>query len=100
MTPDGAWVDVPRLPGSFVVNVGDMLHRLSNGRLISTPHRVINRSGRERYSCPFFFDPHVHTMITPLAGTGTPLFEPIRFDAFLRSELEASYDAHKVDTNG
>ena len=100
MTPDGAWVDVPRLPGSFVVNVGDMLHRLSNGRLISTPHRVINRSGRERYSCPFFFDPHVHTMITPLAGTGTPLFEPIRFDAFLRSELEASYDAHKVDANG
>lgn len=94
-TPAGAWVDVPRLQGSFVVNVGDMLHRMSNGRLLSTPHRVINRSGRERYSCPFFFDPHVNTEIAPLPGTGTPRFEPQKFAEFLRSELEASYEAHK-----
>lgn len=94
-TPAGNWVDVPRLPGSFVVNVGDMLHRMSNGRLLSTPHRVINRSGRERYSCPFFYDPHVHTVIEPLPGTGVPKFPPLVFGDFLRSELEAAYDAHK-----
>jgi isopenicillin N synthase-like dioxygenase len=86
---------VPRLKGSFVVNVGDMLHRMSNGRLRSTPHRVINRSGRERYSCPFFFDPHVNTVIEPLPGTGTPRFKAQKFADFLRSELEASYQAHK-----
>ena len=96
MTPAGDWVDAPRIPGSFVVNVGDMLRRLSNGLLLSTPHRVINRSGRERYSCPFFFDPHVDTVISPVKGTGKPLFEPILFADFLRSELEASYKAHKV----
>ena len=96
MTPAGDWVDAPRIPGSFVVNVGDMLRRLSNGLLLSTPHRVINRSGRERYSCPFFFDPHVNTIISPVKGTGKPLFEPILFADFLRSELEASYKAHKV----
>lgn len=98
-TPSGAWVDVPARPGAFVVNVGDMLHRMSNGRLLSTPHRVINRSGRERYSVPFFFDPHVNTLIDPLPGTGQPIFEPLLFADFLRSELEAAYEAHKPGKN-
>ncbi len=98
-TPAGNWVDVPTRPGAFVVNVGDMLHRMSNGRLLSTPHRVINRSGRERYSVPFFFDPHVNTMIEPLPGTGEPRFEPLLFTDFLRGELEAAYDAHKPSGN-
>lgn len=98
-TPGGAWVDVPSRPGSFVVNVGDMLHRLSNGRLLSTPHRVINRSGRERYSIPFFFDPHVNTIILPQPGTGEPRFKPLLFADFLRSELEAAYEVHKPGKN-
>lgn len=97
MTRSGDWIDAPPLPGALVVNVGDMLHRMSNGRLRSTPHRVINRTGRERFSVPFFFDPHVSTLIAPLPGTGRPAFAPIRFGDFLRSELEASYDAHKAD---
>lgn len=95
-TPTGDWIDVPHRPGTFVLNVGDMLHRLSNGRLLSTPHRVINRSGRARYSCPFFFDPHVNTTIAPLPGTGRPQFPPLVFGEFLRAELEAGYDAHKA----
>lgn len=99
-TPAGAWVDAPPLPGALVVNVGDMLHRMSNGRLLSTPHRVINATGRERYSVPFFFDPHVSTMIQPLPGTGAPRFDPIRFGDFLRAELEAGYDAHKPGSEG
>ena len=98
-TPAGHWVDAPPMPDAFVVNVGDMLHRISNGRLLSTPHRVINRTGRERYSVPFFFDPHVSTDIAPLPGTGSRRFEPLNFGAFLRSELEASYDAHQGEAD-
>jgi isopenicillin N synthase-like dioxygenase len=98
-TPSGTWIDAPRIDGTFVVNVGDMLHRWSNGILKSTPHRVINRSGRPRFSCPFFFDPHVSTSITPLDGcvakAGSAHFAPLHFGDFLKSELEASYDAHK-----
>lgn len=97
-TPAGEWVDVPPKPDALVVNVGDMLHRMSNGRLLSTPHRVINTSGRERYSVPFFFDPHVSTEIVPMPGTGIPHFEPINFGDFLRSELGAAYDAHHSQT--
>ncbi len=94
-TPKGDWVDAPPMADALVVNVGDMLHRLANGRLLSTPHRVINTTGRERYSVPFFYDPHVSTEIAPLPGTGEPRFEPLTFGEFLRSELEASYDAHQ-----
>ncbi len=98
-TPAGQWVDAPAIPGSFVVNVGDMLHRWSNGILLSTPHRVINRSGRERYSCPFFYDPNVAADIVPLSSCVTAdrpaAFEPLNFGEFLRGELEAGYDKHR-----
>ncbi|MEO0381063.1 MAG: 2OG-Fe(II) oxygenase family protein, partial [Pseudomonadota bacterium] len=94
-TPAGHWVDAPPMADAFVVNVGDMLHRLSNSRLLSTPHRVINATGKERYSVPFFFDPHVTATIAPISGTGPAQFEPILFGDFLKSELEAGYDAHQ-----
>ena len=94
-TREGEWIDVPKLEGSFVVNVGDMLSRYTNGLLRSTPHRVINKSGKERFSCPFFFDPHTNAIVQPLKGTGKPKFSPIKFGEFLREELEASYEKHK-----
>ena len=96
---DGSWIDVPPRQGAFVMNVGDMLHRWSNGRLLSTPHRVINRTGRERYSVPFFFDPHMSTVIEPLPSCVDAVhpvgFEPIEFATFVRRELTASYDHHQ-----
>ena len=94
-TKEGEWIDVPKVEESFVVNVGDMLSRLTNGLLRSTPHRVINKSGRERFSCPFFFDPHTNAIIQPLNETGKPKFSPINYGEFLRAELEASYEKHK-----
>lgn len=60
MTPDGEeWVDVPPLPGAFVVNLGDALEYATGGLLVATPHRVKQRPGATsgRYSWPFFFDP-------------------------------------------
>lgn len=55
-TRDGEWIEAPALPGTFVVNSGDMLHRWTNERFLSTPHRAFNASGGDRYAIPFFFD--------------------------------------------
>jgi isopenicillin N synthase-like dioxygenase len=93
-SPNGHWLDVPKIENSFVVNVGDMLHRMTNGLLKSTPHRVINHSGLERYSCPFFYDPNVNLDVMPLKGTGEPKFSALNFGNFLKKELGASYQKH------
>ena len=56
-TPAGDWIDAPVLPGTFLVNSGEMLRRWTNHRFLATPHRVINRNAhRDRYAIPFFFD--------------------------------------------
>ena len=85
-TPDGQWLDAPPKAGTFVMNVGQMLHQWSNGILRATPHRVINRSGRERYSVPFFFDPNVATVIDPLPScideSNPQRFEPVVFGEY------------------
>lgn len=60
------WIDAPPIPGTLVCNIGDMLDRLTGGLYRSTPHRVRNTSGRERYSFPLFFDPDFSARVTPL----------------------------------
>jgi isopenicillin N synthase-like dioxygenase len=70
---DTEWLEAPPVPGSFVVNVGDMLERLTSGRYRSALHRVINRSGRPRISMPFFFDPRFDAVLEPI-----PNVSPVR----------------------
>ena len=61
LTKQGEWVGVTALPGQIVVNVGDMLQRLTNNKLCSTTHRVVNPPrehwGTSRFSIPFFLHP-------------------------------------------
>ena len=102
-TADGDWLKVEPDRSTLIVNIGDMLHRWSNGILKSTPHRVVNSSGRERYSCAFFFDPYVETIVKPLdecVGVAQPaLFEPVHFGEFLRAELEAAYKQRQTNSS-
>jgi isopenicillin N synthase-like dioxygenase len=62
----GRWIDAPYLPGTFVCNIGDMLDRMTKGYYRSTPHRVLNTSGKGRFSFPFFFDPNFGAHIAPI----------------------------------
>jgi isopenicillin N synthase-like dioxygenase len=65
-TRDGNWITPDCPPGGFVVNIGDMLELWSGGRLVSTPHRVVNKSGKERYSFPYFAVPRHDVVVAPL----------------------------------
>lgn len=62
-TADGRWVIAPVLPGHFLINTGDLLRHWTNDVFLSTPHRVVNLSGAERFSIPFFFKPDLPTRI-------------------------------------
>ena len=59
------WVAAPPIPGSFIVNIGDLLEGWTNGRFKATQHRVVN-TGKERYSMPLFFSVDYHTVVEPL----------------------------------
>ncbi len=62
-TQDNKWIQAPALPGTFLVNAGEILRLWSNGRFRATFHRVINQSGRDRYAIPFFYSPSPDTLI-------------------------------------
>jgi len=91
----GEWIAAPPIPGAFVVNIGDQLARWTNGRFQATPHRVINASGRERYSIPFFFDPNWDAEIACLPNClepgATPRFPPVLAGPYLQSRFDATF---------
>jgi isopenicillin N synthase-like dioxygenase len=88
---DNRWIEVPYIPGSLVINVGDMLERLTGGRYTSALHRVINRSAQSRISMPFFFDPGFDAVLQPIPGV-TP-----RAVADARRERWDGLDLRDVD---
>jgi isopenicillin N synthase-like dioxygenase len=95
----GEWVDVPPVPDTFVVNVGDMLELWTNGAYVATSHRV-RKVRQERYSFPLFFNVDYHTEVKPLPQfvngdarpalrAGEHLFaQTAQTFAYLRSRIE------------
>jgi isopenicillin N synthase-like dioxygenase len=95
-TRSGAWIDVPAVPDSFVINIGDTLMRWSNDRWISTMHRVINPSrenvaGNSRMSLPFFFKANQDAVVECLPncfGIGNPAkYPPVTAGAYNQESL-------------
>ena len=94
----GAWVMAHPIPGTFVVNVGDLLARWSNDRFRSTPHRVVNRSGRTRLSTALFIDPNRDTVVEPVTAAGeTAHYAPVTCGDYLRSRLDAAFAYRKQE---
>ena len=97
----GEWRDVPHVPGSYVVNTGDMLHRWTNGRFKSTPHRAVPPEDRARYAIPYFFGPHLDTLISCLpsccSADNPPQYPPITYSDYISWWYDANYNAADQD---
>jgi len=95
LTTDGRWIPVSPKPGELVINIGDMLQRLTNGKLRSTSHRVVNptpdRASRARYSMPFFLHFRSDFLIDALPQTvpagEQPKWPAITADDYLQERL-------------
>jgi len=84
------------IDGAYVVNGGDILHRWTNERFLSTPHRVRNCSGRVRYAIPFFCDPDQDTIIKCLpscrSADNPAKYPPVRFGDYALWFARKSYE--------
>lgn len=91
----GEWLHADPVPGTFVVNLGDALAHWTNDLYKSTLHRVVNASGRERYSVPFFYDGdadyEVTCIPTCLKPGEEPKYAPITVEGHLMNMYKKSY---------
>lgn len=100
-TREGVWISPPSIPGALICNIGDCLMRWTNDVYVSTPHRVVNPVGRERYSAAFFLDPNPDAAVECLPSCVSPerpaRYAPTTGAAYLKERLDATY-VHR--TNG
>lgn len=98
---NGDWSDAPYVEDSFVINVGDMLELWTNGLYVSTPHRVIGLTGRDRYSIPAFFSPAARTLVECIPSCLRPgeaaKFKPVLVEEYIRTRLLAETKEHLAD---
>ena len=92
------WIKAPRIPGSFVINSGDMCRRWTNHRFLSTEHLAVNLTNEHRYSTPFFYTPHIDWPIACLptcCGPGNPAkYPPITYGEYRVWWLNTNYGAN------
>lgn len=98
-TAQGEWITAPYIPGTIIVNTGDLMQRWTNHVFCSTPHRVLipldEQVQRSRYSIAFFCHPNDDTEISCLETckepNHPPLYPPISAGDYLLSRLQVSY---------
>ena len=64
--PSGEWLSPPLIPGTFLVNLGNIMRRMSNDRFRSTPHGVVVDGQTDRYSLAYFHSPNPYRVIEVL----------------------------------
>src|SRR4029453_1832143 len=88
--PSGEWLAPPLIPGTFFVNLGNVMKRWSNDRFLSTPHGVLNDSGTDRYSIAFFYSPNPASRIECVPSCTGP-DNPARYPPAVYRDLELEF---------
>jgi isopenicillin N synthase-like dioxygenase len=94
----GAWIDAPPISGTFVINIGDLMARWTNGIFASTYHRVSNLSGHARYSLPCFIGANSDALIQALPSCVSP-DHPAKWPPVLAGEYVSSAIYHSFNDN-
>ena len=93
--PSGEWFPPPIIPGTFLINLGNIMRRWSNDRFLSTPHGVINESGTDRYSIAYFHSPNPDSVIECLpsctSADDPPHYEPAVYRDLVLAFYRANY---------
>ena len=87
----GEWIRAPSIPGTFVINIGNIMQMWTGGSFASTPHRVINAGGRDRYSIPVFVYPDHDVRIGPLDHRGQAPRDAVTCAEYLRASWRRSF---------
>jgi isopenicillin N synthase-like dioxygenase len=99
----GNWIEAPPIPGTFIVNIADMMMRWTNDLFVSTPHRVINTSGNKRFSLALFFAADYGTVVECLPTcrdeNNPPKYPPTHFGYWIENMHSYSY-AYRWDERG
>ena len=98
--PSGQWFAPPLIPGTFLVNLGNIMKRWSNDRFLSTPHGVLNDSGKDRYSIAFFYSPNPDSVIEGLPSCVGPDNPPRYPPAVYRDLVLEFYNANYFHRRG
>ena len=93
---DGTWIAADPLPGAFVVNIGDMMERWTNGLWKSTEHRVVHHGDNFRVSVPFFLEPNWDARAAPLQKCvertgGKKKYEEVCFGDHLTAKVKGNF---------
>lgn len=86
----GAWVDVPLIEGMMIMNIGDMMEILSNGRYVATKHRV-KKVRQERYSFPLFFSCDYDHVVEPVTRGEAPKYPPLKSGEHLYNQTAQTF---------
>jgi len=93
--PSGEWFPPPLIPGTFLINLGNIMRRWSNDRFLSTPHGVLNESGTDRYSIAYFHGPNPDAVIEPLPSCidadNPPRYQPAVYRDLVLEFYRANY---------
>ena len=96
---DGSWVDVPPIPGAFIINIGDLMQRWTNDKWVSTVHRVVNPANPEeamarRQSFAFFHQPNwfaeIKCLDVCLELGEAAKYEPVLSGPYLRDKFAST----------
>jgi isopenicillin N synthase-like dioxygenase len=98
--PSGEWFAPPVIPGTFLINLGNIMRRWSNDRLLSTPHGVLNDSGKDRYSIAFFYSPNPDSVIECVPSCTGPDNPPRYPPALYRDLVLEFYRANYFHQKG